>query len=166
MKLKTLVINAVLAALYIAVSAVIQPIGFSNIQFRVSEIFNHLIVFNKKYIYGIILGVFLTNLFFSPPALKIFDIFFGVGMSLISLLLTIYYCRFTTSIRNRMLFNTIIFTFNMFIIAFELKLAIVELPFFLTWLTTAIGEFVVMLIGIPIVYYLNKRINFEKLIED
>lgn len=64
MSTKTIVGNALFAALYIAVSALIQPFGFTNIQFRISEMFNHLVVFNKKFIYGIILGVFLTNLFF------------------------------------------------------------------------------------------------------
>src|SRR5699024_6126863 len=63
MKVKTLVTNGLLAALYIAVSALIAPFGFTNIQFRLSELFNHFIVFNKKYFIGIILGVFLANLF-------------------------------------------------------------------------------------------------------
>ena len=59
--------------------------------------------------------------------------------------------------------NTIVFTFNMFIIAFELKLAL-QLPFMLTWYTTAVGEFVVLAIGIPIIYALNKRLKFGRLI--
>jgi uncharacterized membrane protein len=62
--IRTVVGNGILAAVYIAVSMLIQPFGFTNIQFRVSEMLNHLIVFNKKYIYGIVLGVFFTNLFF------------------------------------------------------------------------------------------------------
>ena len=66
MNIRTLVGNGILAALYIAVSMLIQPFGFTNVQFRISEMFNHLVVFNKKAIYGIVLGVFLTNLFFSP----------------------------------------------------------------------------------------------------
>src|SRR5699024_7061103 len=74
-KSKTLVVNGLLASLYIAVSLAIQPIAFSNIQFRLPEIFNHLVVFNKKYFFGIVLGVFLTNLF-SP--LGIYDLVFGV----------------------------------------------------------------------------------------
>ncbi len=48
MKIKTLVVNAIVAALYVAVTAAIAPIGFYALQFRISEIFNHLIVFNKK----------------------------------------------------------------------------------------------------------------------
>jgi uncharacterized membrane protein len=51
----------------------------------------------------------------------------------------------------------------MFIIAWELNLAF-HYPFLLTWLTTAAGEFAVMLVGMPIMYAINKRVHFEKLI--
>ncbi|MEH7346169.1 QueT transporter family protein [Bacillus sp. JJ1532] len=161
MNVKTLVGNGILAALYIAVSMLIQPFGFTNIQFRVSEMFNHLIVFNKKYIFGMVLGVFLTNLLFSP--MVAYDLIFGVGQTLISLLITIACCRFIKNIWARMVVNTLVFTFTMFLIALELHLAF-GLPFMFTWLTTAIGEFIVMAVGMPIMYALNKRVNFEKAI--
>ncbi|RBN36821.1 hypothetical protein DMN50_33595, partial [Priestia megaterium] len=45
MNIRTLCVNGLLAAMYIAVSMLIQPFGFTNIQFRISEMFNHLIVF-------------------------------------------------------------------------------------------------------------------------
>lgn len=161
MNSKTLVINGILAALYIAVSMLIQPFGFTNIQFRVSEMFNHLIVFNKKYIFGILLGVFLTNLLFSP--MKAYDLIFGVGQSLIALTITIICCRFIQSIWKRMLVNILAFTVTMFIIALELNLAF-DLPIMWTWLTTAIGEFAVMAIGAPLILAIHRRVNFEKLI--
>ncbi|MFD0768467.1 QueT transporter family protein [Bacillus sp. CGMCC 1.60114] len=161
MKVKTIVGNGILAALYIAVSMLIQPFGFTNIQFRISEMFNHLVVFNKKYIYGIVLGVFLTNLFFSP--MIAYDLVFGVGQSIVALLCTIVSMRFIKGIWARMIFNTVVFTFTMFLIAIELHLAF-DLPFLLTWLTCAIGEFVVMAIGAPVMYFINKRVQFEKFV--
>ena len=161
MKIKTIVVNGVLAALYIAISAVIQPFGFTQIQFRVSEMFNHLIVFNKKYLYGIILGVFLTNLLFSP--MKAYDLIFGVGQSLFALLITIGCSRFIKGTWTRMVINTLVFTFTMFFIALELHLAF-GLPFMFTWLTTAIGEFIVMAIGAPVMYFINKQVHFEKIV--
>lgn len=161
MKAKTLIVNAIVAALYIAVTVVIAPFAFSNIQFRVSEMFNHLVVFNKKYIFGIVLGVILANLLLSP--MKIYDLTFGVGQSVIALLITIGCAKFIKSIWARMIVNTLVFTFTMFLIAIELHLAF-DLPFLATWLTTAIGEFVVMAIGAPIMYMINKRVKFEKLI--
>ena len=92
MNIRTLVGNGILAALYIAVSMLIQPFGFTNVQFRISEMFNHLVVFNKKAIYGIVLGVFLTNLFFSP--MIAYDLVFGVGQSILALVATIISMRF------------------------------------------------------------------------
>ncbi|MGX6444931.1 QueT transporter family protein [Neobacillus sp. K501] len=161
MNIKTIVGNGILAALYIAVSALIAPFGFTNVQFRVSEMFNHLIVFNKKYLFGIILGVFLTNLFFSP--MVAYDLIFGVGQSLIALSITIISARYIKGIWKRMIVNTVVFTVTMFIIALELNLAF-ELPFLFTWLTVAAGEFVVMAVGMPIMYFVNKRVNFEKMV--
>ena len=161
MNIRTLVGNGILAAVYIAVSMLIQPFGFTNIQFRVSEMLNHLVVFNKKYIYGIVLGVFFTNLFFSP--MFAYDLIFGVGQSIIALLITIVSMRYVKNVWARMAVNTIVFTVTMFFIAWELKLAF-DLPFLLTWLTTAAGEFVVMAVGAPIMYAINQRVHFEKLI--
>ncbi len=160
MKIRTLAVNGILAALYIAVSFFVQPFGFTNIQFRISEMFNHLVVFNKKYMFGIVIGVFLSNLLFSP--LGVYDLIFGVGQSVIALLITITSTKFIQSIWLRMVFNTTVFTFTMFIIAYELNL-VLRLPFFFTWFTVAIGELVVMAVGAPVVYYLNKRIRFDQL---
>ncbi|WP_419883174.1 QueT transporter family protein [Peribacillus sp. B-H-3] len=161
MNIKPLVANSILAALYIAVSMAIAPFGFGSIQFRISEMFNHLVVFNKKFFPGIVLGVIITN-FFSPTAA--YDLIFGVGQSVISLLIAILTARFVKNVLLRMFINTIVFTITMFLIALELHLAI-GLPFLLTWLTTAAGEFAVMLAGIPVMLSLNMKVNFNKLIE-
>ncbi|CAM3885265.1 QueT transporter family protein [Mesobacillus thioparans] len=161
MNTRTIVRNGILAALYIAVSAVIQPFGFTNVQFRVSEMFNHLIVFNRKYFFGIVLGVFLTNLLFSP--LIAYDLVFGVGQSVISLLITIFTAKYIKNIIGRMIVNTLVFTFTMFLIALELNLAF-QMPFWFTWLTTAAGEFTVMAVGIPVMLAIHKRVNLGKLV--
>jgi uncharacterized membrane protein len=161
MKVRVLVINGVLAALYIAVSAVIQPFGFTNVQFRIPEMFNHLVIFNKNLFFGVVLGVFLTNLFFSP--LGLYDLVFGVAHSAISLLIIIQIAKYIKNVWVLLILNTLIFSFTMFIIAFELYLAL-GLPFLFTWLTTASGEFVVLAAGIPIMYALNKKMKFDKLI--
>lgn len=161
MNIRTLAVNSVITALYIAVSALIQPFGFTNIQFRVSEMFNHLVVFNKKFFFGIIFGVFLTNLLFSP--MRLYDIVFGTLHSAISLGLIILLAKYIKNIWILLLANTMIFSFNMFIIAFELYIAL-GLPFFFSWLTTAIGEFIVLAISIPIMYALNKQVRFDQII--
>lgn len=162
MKVKTIVVNGILAALYIAVTAIISPFGFTNIQFRVSEMFNHLVVFNKKYIFGIVIGVFVSNLVLSS-SLGIYDIVFGVTHSVICLSITILSAKFIKSIWKRMILNTAVFTVMMFIIAIELNI-VLKFPFLFTWFTTAVSEFVVMIIGVPLMLALNKRLNFKKLL--
>ncbi|WP_144511869.1 QueT transporter family protein [Bacillus sp. FJAT-22090] len=160
MKTKTLAINGIIAALYVVVSLLIAPFGFTNVQFRISEMFNHLVVFNKKYFFGVVIGVIVTNMF-SPMAA--YDLTFGVAHSIITLSITIFASKFIKGHIQRMIFNTLLFTFTMCIIAFELHLAF-ELPFFYTWLTVAAGEFVVLAVGIPLMSALNKRLNFKNMI--
>lgn len=160
MKVKTLAANALVAALYIAVSLLIQPISYGPIQFRIPEIFNHLIVFSKKYFFGIIVGVFITNLF-SPYG--IYDLVFGLGHSVISLAIVLLICRHLKNSWVKMSVNTLVFTFNIFIVAFEIHL-LLHVPFLWTWLTTAAGEFAIMAIGIPIMQLLNRRLHFKRLI--
>lgn len=159
MKLRTLIVNAILAALYIVLTFFLQPISFSAIQFRISEMLNHLVVFNKKYFIGIVCGVFIGNLFFSP--LLPYDLIFGTGQSVIALLTTIICSKYVRHIWSRLLINTGVFTLTMCIIAWELNI-VLHLPFFWTWLTAAAGEFSVMLVGAPIMYTVNQRIHFDK----
>lgn len=160
MKIKFLATSGIIAALYIAITLLVAPFGFTEVQFRLSEMFNHLVAFNPRFAVGIIIGVFISNIF-SPNG--IIDLFFGVAHSMITLGLFILICKFVKNIWARLVINTLLFTCTMFIIALELNIAL-ELPFFWTWLTVAAGEFVVLAVGAPIMYLLNKRLNFKNLI--
>ena len=165
---KTLAYNGIVAALYIVITMLIQPIAFLGLQFRLPEMFNHLVVFNKKFFFGIVLGVFIANLFFSP--LQWLDLIFGVGHTVISLAITIWIGRRVKNVWARMMINAFIFSFMMFIIAFELELAEIlvdlenPLSFAQNWGIMAIGEFIVMAITAPIIYAIDKKVKFaEKL---
>ncbi len=163
MKVKFLAVTSIIAALYVAVTMLVAPFGFSEIQFRISEMFNHLVAFNPRYMLGVLLGVFIANLF-SPWGL--YDLIFGVGHSLITLTIFVLICKFVKNTIVRMIINTFLFTFTMFIIAFEIHL-VAEIPYSLflwTWFTTAAGEFAVLAVGIPIFHFINKRLDFKKLI--
>lgn len=162
MKINTLVINALVAAMYIVITALIAPFGFTNIQFRLSELFNHLIVLNKKYFFGIVIGVLLANFFFAPMKQ---DMIFGVLHTALSLGITLIFAKFIKNKITLMLINTVVFSFNMFIIAYMLKIY-ANLPeaFMFLWVTTGLSEFITMALCIPLMYYLNKRLNFAKLI--
>ncbi len=163
MKIKTLVINALVAAMYIVVTAIVAPFGFANIQFRLSELFNHLIVLNKKYFFGIIIGVLLANFFFAPMKQ---DMIFGVLHTALSLSITLVFAKFITNKIILMMINTFVFSFNMFIIAYMLKIY-ANLPdaFMFLWVTTGLSEFITMGLSIPLMYYLNKRLHFSELIK-
>lgn len=157
MKIQTLVQNALIAALYFVVTMVVAPFGFTHIQFRVSELFNHFIVLDKKYFFGIVGGVFLANLFISPVKA---DLIFGLAHSIVSLLITMYIARFIKNKLTLMIINTVVFSFNMFIVAYMLKVfAGFTFSILFIWGTLAVSEFVMMGIAIPVVYMLGKRIN-------
>jgi len=120
-----------------------------------------LIIFNKRYFFGIVAGVFITNIF-SPNG--IYDVLFGVGHSVISLLIVLAVIPLVKKDSHKMIINTLVFTFTMFIIAYQLVL-VLELPFFFTWLTVAGGELAVLLLGIPVFMALNKRLKFSRLLD-
>ena len=166
MNVRTMATSGVIAALYVAVTFLIVPFGFMLVQFRVSEIFNHLVVFNKKYIFGIVIGVLVANFLFSPILV---DVIFGVFHSLLALSITIFSAKFIKGIVKRMFFNTVTFTVLMIIIAYQLKIfADIPdyngIPFLSVYLILALGEFIIMVIGMPVMYALNKRLDFKKLI--
>lgn len=162
MKVNTLIMNAVIAALYFVITATIAPFGFTNIQFRISELFNHFIVFNKKFFWGIVGGVFLANLFLSPTKV---DLIFGLAHTILSLCITMLLARFIANKLLLMLINSFVFSFNMFIIAYMLKVFLqLEDTFMFLWVTSGISEFITMVVAIPIVYFIAKRINLKQLI--
>ncbi|MEO4053999.1 QueT transporter family protein [Solibacillus sp. CAU 1738] len=161
MKVKFLATSAIIAALYIAITMLVAPISFGQVQFRIAEIFNHLIAFNPRYMVGVVLGVFISNFLFS--SVGPLDLLFGVGHTVITLGIFILICKFVKNIWARLIINTFLFTFTMFIIAFQLHL-VLEFPFWETWLFVALGEFAVLAVGAPIMYLLNSRLNFKNLI--
>ena len=161
MKVKFMATSAIIAALYIVVTLVFSAISFGQVQFRIAEIFNHLVAFNPRYFVGVVLGVLISNALFST--IGVMDIIFGVGHSIITLGLLILICKFVKNIWARLIINSFLFTATMFIIAIELNI-VLDLPFWITWLYCAVGEFIVLAVGAPIMYLLNSRLNFKNLI--
>src|SRR5690625_3417677 len=159
---RLLVINALVAALYFVVTAVVAPFGFLHIQFRLSEMFNHLIIYDRRYFFGIVIGVVIANLMFSPTKA---DLIFGVGHTAISLLIMIGIGHFVTNKVTLMFINSVVFSFNMFIIAYMLKVFVgLTDGFGFLWFTLGVSELLTMLLTIAIVYFMNKRIRFAQLL--
>ena len=166
MKLRTLVINAIIAGIYATVSIVILPLSFGALQFRIGEMLNHLIVFDKGYFFGIIVGVFIANLF---SAFGLIDVVFGVLHTALALGLTTLAARFIKTRWKLMLFNSFIFSALMWIIALVIMAGgsfSIEV-FFITWAGLFFTEFLVMTLAIPLWQSMNSRpiMNFLSTIQ-
>lgn len=96
------------------------------------------------------------------------DLIFGVGHTIICLSITILLERYIKNIWARLLLNSCVFSFMMFIIALELEVAEAmiqlenPLSFGQNWLLMAIGEFAVMAATAPIMYAVDKKVHFAK----
>lgn len=163
MKTKQWVLNAIIGALYFAVTMLIAPFGFGAIQLRLSEMLNHLAVFNKKYAVGVTAGVVLTNLVLSP--FGIYDWVLGVGHTVVSFAVFFLLTKYVQSPVKKMMINTVVFSIFSFMIALMLLLIGAEEVFWLTYLFVFSGQFLTMGIGIPVVQALDKKINFHKRME-
>ncbi|OJF91639.1 QueT transporter family protein [Alkalibacterium sp. 20] len=160
MKTKQWIINAIIGALYTGITILIAPFAFGAIQLRLSEILNHLVVFDKKYAYGVTAGVFLTNLILSP--FGVYDWTLGVGHTVISFAVYFILSKKVQSPVKKMIINTAVFSVFSFMIAIMLLLIGAEEVFWVTYLMVFLGQLITMGVGIPIMLKLDKKIDFNK----
>lgn len=146
-----LVRQAVIGSLYVVLVIIFYGLSFDAIQFRVAEILLVLVLFDKKSVVGLTVGVIIANLF-SPMIL--YDLVFGVAATVIALLLMLYLRKWPyIALLMPSLINGPIIGLMLFIAT--------GAPFLLTSLQVFIGEFVVTYVfGLPI-YYLLKKFNFK-----
>ena len=79
--------TAVIAALYAALTLIVYPIAFGNIQARISEALCILPLFMPEAIPGLTLGCLIANLF-SPNG--VLDVAVGTGATLLATLATYF----------------------------------------------------------------------------
>lgn len=156
-KLYLIIVNAIIMGLYVVLSFIL-PFSSGAIQFRLSESLNHLVVFNRKLMWGVFGGVLVYNLFFG---FGIFDVIFGGGQTLLALTLTAFLQNVIKDVKVRMVLNILFFTASMFLIALMLTITL-ELPFWPTYGTTALSEFIIMTISAPIMYYIDSKLHFAE----
>jgi uncharacterized membrane protein len=163
--LRAILVNAVIAALYVALTLVAAAFHLSGlqIQFRVSEGLNHLVVFDKRYIWGVTLGVLVANLLDTTTPV-ILNVPFGVAQTLLSLLLVGYVAPKLPKLWMRMVLNIIVFTISMCMIAWMLHLAY-KLPFWITYLSTGVSEAIIMTITAPIMAAVDQAVHFSKVLD-
>lgn len=156
-KLYLIIVNAIIMGLYVVLSFIL-PFSSGAIQFRLSESLNHLVVFNRKLMWGVLGGVLVYNLFFG---FGIFDVIFGGGQTLLALTLTAFLQNVIKDVKVRMVLNILFFTASMFLIALMLTITL-ELPFWPTYGTTALSEFIIMTISAPVMYYIDSKLHFAE----
>lgn len=151
--------NGLIMALYLALTILVAPVASGPIQFRISESLNHLVVFNRKFMWGVLGGVVAYNLFWGYGVM---DAMFGGAQTLISLGLTALLFNKVKSVPARLALNTLFFTVSMAIIAYMLTMTGSAGSFWAMYGTLALSEFIVMAISAPIMYLLDKGIQFNK----
>lgn len=157
---------ALVAAIYVALTLTppLNAISFGAIQFRLSEMLNFLAFYNRKYIIGVTIGCMISNLI----GFGIVDLFVGGLSTLIFVTLGVMlFERYQKDyllgglVNKAFLYFSLFFSASMFTIALELKV-LYDLPFFATWLTTAGGELLSLLIGAVIIDKLSKHIDLKR----
>lgn len=148
-----LVRQSTIAAIYVILVLMFHWLSFEDIQIRIAELLLILVLFDKKSIYGLTVGVVIANLF-SP--LLLYDLVFGVSATIITLILMILLKKWPYV---ALLVPSLV---NAPIIGLMLYLAL-GLPFLISAISVFIGEFIITyIIGLP-VYYLLKRLDFQEI---
>lgn len=147
MNSKYIAYNAVIAAIYIALT-VINPIGTMAIQIRVSEMISVLPFFNRKFIPGVLIGVGIANMF---SGLGILDVAVGVGIGAVAYAISYY-------IKNVWI-NVVIFSVLCGIFVGLMLLTVVGLPFWLSLVSITISTLITTSIGALIFRSMGNRIT-------
>ncbi len=150
---------AILAAIYVALCAVLQPVSFGPVQFRFSEILCLLSIDQLWAFWGVVLGCFLSNLFLG--GLGIVDVIFGTLATFLACL-SAYLLRDIRYKEYPLLSAFMIALVNGLIIGTELGFIFKTrnlIPEYI--LQVFIGEIVVLAIGLPI-YVRIKDMEFIK----
>ncbi|WP_071026648.1 QueT transporter family protein [Peptoniphilus raoultii] len=149
MKIKDLVKNAILIAVYI-VAVNINPIGFMAIQFRVAEALSVIPFFNRKFAPALIIGGALANLY-SP--LGMIDMVVG-GMCAV---IAYTFSKFT--LNNYI--NSFIFSLASGILVSTELYYTAGTPYFLTILTVGFPTLIITSLSV----YIISNTKLKKIIE-
>lgn len=140
--------TAIIAALYAALTWLLAPISYGAVQFRISEILVLLVVFKPSYCVALILGCFIAN---TTSSLGWWDMVFGTLATTLAVLPMIKIKRLWVAAAFPVISNGII-------VAVELYFALNIEPMWLSMLTVALGEAVVLYcIGIPVMISISKN---------
>ncbi len=150
---------AILAAIYVGVCLLLQPISFGPIQFRFSEVLCLPAIDQLWAFWGVVLGCFLSNLFLG--GLGIIDVIFGTLATFLGCL-SAYHFRNIRYKEYPLLSAFMIALINGLIIGIELGFILNTKDLIIEYiLQVFIGEITVLAIGLP-VYVRIKDMDFMK----
>lgn len=137
---------AVIAALYVVLVLVFQPISFGPVQFRVAEALTLLPCIFPEAIPGLFVGCMIANIF---GGLGLLDIFLGSAATLIAALLTYYAPNKVLAAASPVVVNGLIVGAYLSFIA--------DMPFILSIAYVAVGEAMACYaLGLPLVSLLER----------
>ena len=150
---RSLCLSAVIAALYAALTLLLAPISYGNLQCRVSEALTILPVLFPEAIPGLTVGCLLANLLGSATP---WDVIFGTLATLIAAVLT-YATRSALWTKWKLPVLSAVWPVlsNGIIVGIILSVTF-NLPLFLTMLEVAVGELVAVFIGLLLYPVLEK----------
>lgn len=154
---REIALMSIVAGLYVAVTWLVAPFAYGQIQLRLSEGFNHLAIFNKRYIIAITIGVFIANI---TSPLGIIDVIFGTLGTLVMTSLSYWVAKSVDKIWMKLTFSILIDTIMMWSVALE-QYWIFKLPFWLSYGWLAAGELCSLVIGAILIYFLQKRVDLS-----
>lgn len=149
---------ALVTSLYVVITVFLSVISFGIVQIRLSEMFNYLALYNRRYIWSVTIGVAIANLA-SPNGL--IDVVVGSLGTLIALIVNQQLTKKIKNMKHKMVVTAIVFAVSMFTVAAQLTF-LYQLPFFYNWLIIGIGELISMTVGGIIIYYVGKKIDLTK----
>lgn len=147
-----------IAAMYITLSLCFAPFSFGVIQIRLAELFNFLVLKDKRYIWGVTLGVSVVN-FFSPNG--IVDVIVGTLGTFFFLKLGLFLTKPIQTLFFKLVLFSSVLMFSMCTIALELSF-LYQTPLWYNWGMLAIGEGLSLSIGGSLFYVVEKKGLFYK----
>lgn len=142
-----LIFQALIAAMYVALTLPLNNLAFNDLQFRLSEVLLFLILFDKKHIIGITLGTFIANLFSPMPQ---FDLTLGI-------LATVFAC-ISMGLTSKYYLIAFIFpaVFNALLVPVGLNI-ISKVPYWSAFLYVGLSEVILMyFITLPLYLIIRK----------
>lgn len=143
MEIHEIVKNAFVAAVYVVLTLVVAPhLSYGEVQFRISEALLILVLFNKKYWLGLLVGTFLANL---GSPLGIIDWVVGTSASALSI-------YFMLQLKNKLALCLLVpAIINGLFVGIELYY-VFQVPLLAGFVSVFFGEFVVVFILGGILY--------------